>query len=156
MKRAVRWGAAIIVILFAAAQFVPAARENPQSDPSKGIWNQASLTPEVAALLRRSCADCHSNETQWPWYSRVAPVSWLLANHINEGRSHFNLSEWGPAGSAKQEDILEEMCEEVSSGAMPLRSYTWMHRHSKLSPAETRTLCEWTEAERRRLKGAAN
>jgi hypothetical protein len=157
MKRIGKWSLAIIVILFVVAQFVPAARENPPSDPSKEIWSHPGITPDVAALLQRSCADCHSNKTQWPWYSRVAPVSWLLVNHVNEGRSHLNFSDWAQTPDpGKLEHLLEEICEEISGGAMPLRSYTLIHRDAKLSPAEVRTLCEWTETERRRLKGAAN
>lgn len=110
-----------------------------------------NVTPEVAAILDRSCQDCHSNATRWPWYSNFAPPSWLLVDHVNEGRQHLNLSEWGRLDKRRASNKLEEICDEVKTGAMPMASYTWIHRSARLSPEDAKILCDWTASERARL-----
>jgi hypothetical protein len=155
MKRFLKWGLGVLAALLIGVQFVPVSRTNPSSDPSRGIWSTAHVTPEVAGLLRTACTDCHSNETRWPWYSRVAPVSWFVTDHVNHGRQHLNFSDWlqsaGHGENATPDDRLHEICEEVSKGGMPLKSYTFLHRNAELSAADIRRICEWTEGERRRL-----
>jgi hypothetical protein len=105
----------------------------------------------VASIFARSCNDCHSNKTVWPWYTNVAPVSWFVIDHVNQGRSLMNLSEWGRNDRRWQGKKLQQMCDEVTDGGMPLSSYTPLHPGSKLSPDDVKTLCDWTEAERARL-----
>ena len=109
------------------------------------------MPPHVASILDRSCQDCHSNSTRWPWYSNVAPFSWLLVDHVNEGRQHLNLSEWGRLDNRRARNKLEEICDEVKSGAMPMPSYTWIHRTAVLSAEEIKALCDWVDAGRARL-----
>jgi Haem-binding domain len=137
--------------LFVGLQFVRPARTNPAVDQSQTIHARLQVTPEVAAILDRSCQDCHSNTTRWPWYSNVAPVSWLLTDHVNEGRQHLNLSEWGRYDNRRAKKKLEAMCDEVKDGAMPIRSYTLIHRGTKLSAEDVKTLCDWAEAESARI-----
>jgi hypothetical protein len=155
MKKILKWAAGALALLFIGIQFVPVNRTNPSSDASRSVWTNSQMTPEVAGLLRTSCRDCHSNETRWPWYSRVAPVSWFVTDHVNEGREHLNFSEWLPAAgqgeNATPQERLHEICEEVSKGAMPLKSYTLVHTSARLSSDAVRRICEWTEGERRRL-----
>ena len=105
----------------------------------------------VARLLDRSCSDCHSQNTVWPWYSEVAPVSWVVIDDVQQGRRHLNLSDWAkyPPGGAR--DKLHQICKEVKDGGMPLREYLWAHRDRQLTPQEQATICEWTDAERQRL-----
>jgi len=108
------------------------------------------MTPQVAAILERSCRDCHSNQTVWPWYTNVAPISWWLSNHVNEGRQNLNLSEWGRLDHDRQDRKLRQICDEVQDGVMPLSSYLPMHPQAKLSAEDKKILCDWTEAERER------
>jgi hypothetical protein len=109
------------------------------------------MPPEIAAIFERSCRDCHSYNTQWPWYSHIAPASWFLISHVNEGRRHLNFSEWASYDSKKARKKLEDICNEVEEGVMPLKSYLLLHSEAKLSPDEVQKICEWVEAERQRL-----
>lgn len=108
------------------------------------------LTPQVAAILDRSCMDCHSNKTRWPWYSNVVPASWFLVGHIGHARRRMNLTDW-PDKVKVQDNNLMMMCNEVRHGDMPIGSYTWIHRSAKLSAEDVQAICDWTESERRRL-----
>jgi heme-binding protein len=146
-----KWLALTLACLFIGLQFIRPARTNPAVDQSQTIHAHLQVTPEVAAILDRSCQDCHSNTTRWPWYSNVAPVSWLLTDHVNEGRQHLNLSEWGRYDNRRAQKKLEEMCDEVKDGAMPISSYTQIHRGAKLSAEDVNVLCDWAEAERARI-----
>lgn len=140
--------------LFAAAQFVPAGRTNPPVSQDRSIESHVRMTPEVAGLLERSCADCHSNRTDWPWYSRVAPASWLVVEHVDDGRRHLNFSDWARYDDDEAGAMLEHICHEAKRGTMPLGSYTLLHGDAKLSPADIKTLCDWTNGERRRIASA--
>ena len=151
LRRIAKWFFVILVILFLAIQFVRPARTNPAVDESRTIFARTQMPPLVAAIFNRSCVDCHSNKTVWPWYTNVAPISWFITGHVNDGRQMMNLSEWGRMDQDRQSKKLRQMCEEVTDGAMPLSSYTPLHSGSKLSPADVKTLCDWTDAERARL-----
>ena len=151
VRKVLKWFAVVIAVVFLGMQFVRPARTNPSVDQTQTINAQLQLTPPVAAILDRSCHDCHSNSTRWPWYSNVVPASWFLVDHVNEGREHLNFSEWGKLDKRNADKKLEEMCEEVSDKLMPIDSYTWIHRSAKLSDADIKILCDWTEAERKRL-----
>lgn len=146
-----KWLAVAVFCGFIGLQFVRPARTNPPVDQAQTIHARLQVTPQVAAILDRSCQDCHSNTTRWPWYSNVAPMSWLVIDHVNEGRTNLNLSEWGRYDNRRAANKLEEMCEEVKIGAMPMPSYTIIHWSAKLSPEDIKTLCDWTIAERARI-----
>jgi hypothetical protein len=157
MKRlliALRWLLIIGVVCLVIAQFFGPAKTNPASDAAQSIESRLQVTPPVAAILDRSCNDCHSNKTRWPWYSNVAPVSWFVIDHVNEGRENMNLSEWGKYEPRDVDGLLRKMCREVRSGGMPLSSYTPLHPGSKLSAADVKTFCEWTDGVRARLATA--
>ena len=149
--RVLKWLAVAAVCALVGLQFVRPARTNPGIDQTQTIHARLQMNPQVAAILDRSCQDCHSNSTRWPWYSNVAPVSWFVIDHVNHGRSHLNLSEWGTLDNRQAGKKLEEICEEVEDGAMPMQSYTRIHWGAKLSPDDIKTLCEWTAAERARI-----
>ena len=153
-KRIAKWLVICLVVLFLAIQFVRPARTNPAVDESQTIFARTQMTPQVAAIFNRSCADCHSNKTVWPWYSHVAPVSWLLVDDVNSARGLFNLSEWARLDRDRQDRKLRQICDEVEDGGMPLWYYTPLHRGSKLSPADVKTLCDWASAERALLTKA--
>jgi hypothetical protein len=154
MKRVLRvlkWVAIVLVVILVGIQFVRPARTNPPVDPGQTIESHVQMTPEVASILDRSCRDCHSNKTTWPWYTNTAPVSWWVIDHVNHGRSHFNYSEWGKLKRDDQDKSLREICDEVQEGLMPLPSYLPMHPNARLSEQDKTTICDWTEAERQRL-----
>ena len=146
-----KWVAIVVVVVFVGIQFVRPARTNPQSDPSQAIEAHTHITPEVASIFDRSCRDCHSHKTVWPWYTNVAPVSWWLTNHVNEGRQNLNLSEWGKLPRDRQERKLRQICDEVEDGMMPMSSYLPMHPAARLSEQDKKTICDWTDAERKRI-----
>ena len=150
LKKVLLWVLIIGAVAFVIAQFFGPAKTNPASDAGQSIDSRLQVTPPVRAILDRSCIDCHSNKTRWPWYSNVAPVSWFVIGHVNEGRDNLNFSEWGRYTQSDVDGLLKRMCREVKGGAMPLSSYTPLHPGSKLSAEDVKTLCAWTAAERAR------
>lgn len=149
--RIIKWVAIVLVLGFVGIQFVRPARTNPVIDQSQTLEAHTRMTPEVGTIFERACNDCHSSRTTWPWYTNVAPVSWWVIDHVNHGREHLNYSEWGKMKPADQNKSLQEICEEVEDGNMPLPSYLPMHPNARLSEQDKRVLCDWTEAERQRL-----
>jgi hypothetical protein len=122
-------------------QFVPVSRSNP---PVRG---EIEGPPEAMAVLQRACYDCHSNRTAWPWYSRVAPVSWLVSHDVAEGREHLNFTEWDALRPSARRHVIEELWEEVEEGEMPLPAYRAMHPEARLSAADKETLRAWAAEE---------
>ncbi len=140
-----RAGALSLGAFLIAAQFWQPDRTNPPVDPAAGIDRHVTVPADVAAILNRSCRDCHTNETRWPSYAYVSPLSWGVASHVWQGRDHLNFSEWGDQDAESMQDLLEAICEEVRDGAMPLPSYTVIHRSARLAPADVTRLCSWTD-----------
>ena len=155
MKKALKWAALAVLVLFAAAQAYRPDLSGPPVEESKSMRATAQLTPEVGAIFDRSCSDCHSSKTDWPWYSQVAPVSWWLKDHVDEGRRELSFSEWGTYAQRKASVKLKEICDQVEAGEMPLKSYLLMHPAARLSDADRKLICEWTEQERRRTSAAS-
>jgi len=155
MRRILKYAVIGLGVLIIGIQFARPVRTNPAVDESQTIFARTQMTPQVASILNRSCTDCHSNKTVWPWYSNVAPVSWFVTGHVDNGRKTMNLSEWGKLDHDRQDRRLRQICDEVQDGAMPLNSYTPLHPGSKLSQADIKTLCDWTDTERQRLNQAA-
>ena len=151
MRKALKIILAALLLIFACVQFVRPARVNPPVVAGRSLEENAQLTPEVSEVLKRSCMDCHSNKTTWPWYSNVAPVSWMLVDHVNEGRDHLNFSEWTSYDRRETLGLLSEICKTVKAGVMPLNSYTLIHRDAALKPGDIGTLCLWSVGEQQRL-----
>ena len=154
MRKLFRWTVIVLVVLFLGIQLMRPARSNPAVDESQTIEARTQMTPQVKAIFERSCNDCHSNKTVWPWYTNVAPISWWIAGHINEARQLMNLSEWAKLDRDRQDRKLRQICDEVTDGGMPLPSYLPMHPKAKVSDQDKKTLCDWTAAERQRLSPA--
>jgi len=154
MKWLVRIGAVLAVVLALIQGYRP-ERTNPPVDSSRTLHAHVDVPPAVDAILDRACNDCHSNDTHWPWYSNVAPVSWMVVKDANEGREHLNFSEWASFQPDDARHALKEICEEVQKGAMPMKEYTWTHRDARLSQSDISTLCGWTRefSDRRRRAG---
>ena len=106
---------------------------------------------DVMTTLRRSCWDCHSNETEWPWYSYVAPVSFRVSQHVSMGREHVNFTEWDSYDAEELDEAFEEIAEEIEKGGMPLSDYLLVHRNAKLTTADRERLITWAEAARERI-----
>jgi hypothetical protein len=129
-------GLGVVLVLI---QFVRPEQTNPP------VTGDIAAPPEVAKVLRKSCYDCHSNETTWPWYSKVAPVSWLVTRDVNEGRKELNFSEWQSFADKRKDKKFEEIADEVGEGEMPMAIYLPMHPEAKLSDAEKTLLVEWAK-----------
>ena len=155
MKKALKWAVIVILVLFVVAQAYRPDLSGPPVDETKTMRASARLTPEVGAIFDRSCNDCHSSKTDWPWYSQVAPVSWWLKNHVDEGRRELSFSEWGTYPQRKATRKLGEICDQVQAGEMPLKSYLLLHPAAKLSDADRKAICDWTESERQRAAAAS-
>jgi hypothetical protein len=121
------------------------ARTNPPIDPQQELSAVMHVDPAVQPVLDRSCNDCHSNRTVWPWYSQVAPISWGVVSDVSDGRRHMNFSEWGAYPGFKQKDMLNEACKLVTRRDMPPFVYSLVHRDTVLSQAEREALCGWTK-----------
>ncbi len=147
-------GKTIFYILLAAAvtiQFFRPERNRDDAESDAGLINYLDVPQQLADKLENSCFDCHSNHTEYPWYSQVAPVSWILARHIREGKEEVNFSEFGDLDRRDMIGILSDICEVVEEGSMPLPGYVAMHRGAAFSEEELEELCEWAEMEALRL-----
>lgn len=136
--------AQLVVPLSKKLSYLGGGAANPHTDPTQAIQRVLNVPADVASLLDRACADCHSNETRWPWYSHVAPVSWLIVNDVHHGRVHLNLSEWSTARPSERRRLLENICKLTTDGTMPPSRYTWLHRAVRPTEDEIPRLCAWT------------
>lgn len=130
-----------LVVIFAAAQLIRPQRSNPPVDPSRTIQAQMGTASELVAVLDRACGDCHSNRTVWPWYSRIAPLSWLMAYGVAEGRKAVNFSEWTTYPPEQQRQLLAQACRDVSAGKMPGSLWTGLHPEARLSARDLEIIC---------------
>lgn len=155
--RLIRNAALILIGGACAIQLARPARTNPPTHPARTLMAVAHAPAEVQDVLERGCRDCHSHDTRWPWYSNVAPVSWFVINDVNQGRRHFNYSDWAQYDRDKVPQLLKDICDQTRKGEMPMTSYLWMHPDSRLSDRDVSLLCDWSDAERRsfRLKAEA-
>ena len=151
LRAKLQWVAIVIAAIFVGLQFTTPRHTNPSIDATQTLAATTTVPPEVAAVFGRSCNDCHSNETNWRWYTYVAPVSWFTVDHVNDGRKELNVSEWGHYGKRMKDTRLKAICAQARAGTMPIASYTFVHRDTKLSPDEVTKICEWTDSERQQL-----
>lgn len=121
------------------AQFFPIDKTNPESDPAKDYISVNQPPAEVATLMKNACYDCHSHQTKYPWYTSVAPLSWWIKGHINEGREHLNFSTWTDYSAKKANHKLEECFEVIEGKEMPMLTYWLVHPEANLS-ADQRTM----------------
>lgn len=133
------------VTIFFAAQFIPVTTRNLAVEAGQTIYAKETVPAPVRSIFENSCQDCHSNQTRWPWYSHLAPMSWLVAHDVAEGRRHLNLSEWAKYSDKDREDKLELICEQVTNGDMPDGKYAFFHRQRRLSEQQRDAVCEWVE-----------
>jgi len=154
MRKAIKWSGLAVLVIGLGIQLIQPERTNPAVDESKIIHAHVNVPPEVRAILERSCYDCHTHTTKWPWYSYVAPVSWLLSRDVKNGRASMNLSTWGDYSQRRQIAKLDQICQELMDDAMPIKPYRIMHPNAALSKAEVDMICTWVDTERDRLMGS--
>ena len=140
MAKRLMQAAVVLVVIFALAQFIRPQHANPPIDPSQTFEAHMGTAHGLAAIVDRACRDCHTNATVWPWYSQIAPVSWLMAAGVAKGREAVNFSEWGSYSPDRQRELLAAMCSDVTTGKMP-GAWAKLHPEAKLSSKDVETFC---------------
>jgi len=140
VTRRLKQAAVVFIVVLAAAQFVRPERANPATDARRTIQAHVGTASGLVAVLDRACSDCHSNATVWPWYTQVAPVSWLMAQAVTEGRKAVNFSEWAVYSPDQQRTLLAVSCDDATSGKMP-GPYTLVRPDTRLSAQDVETIC---------------
>jgi hypothetical protein len=136
-----------LLAVFLLAQIVQPKRTNPPVVPSRSLEAHVPVPPDVMPILKRACGDCHSSETRWPWYSHVAPISWVVADDVNLGRSHINFQDWEAQENPKEaSEHLALICKQVREKGMPPLSYRMMHKESWLSEKDVDAICAWSQS----------
>jgi hypothetical protein len=130
-------------ILFLIIQVFRIDKNNPPVDPAKDFVVMANAPDEIRSILKTSCYDCHSNQAFYPWYTSIAPFSWWMKHHINEGREELNFSEWGTYSSRRMDHKLKECIEQVEENEMPIASYLWIHHDAELDNNKKEKLIQW-------------
>jgi heme-binding protein len=147
MKRVpAKWIVLGVIAVLLLIQLIQPSRTNPPVVASRSLAAHMAVPPDVDAVLKRGCYDCHSSETVWPWYSHVAPVSWYVAHDVNVARSHVNFQDWEAQENPKE--ALEHLgltCKLMREGKMPPADYLTMHKNANVSQADIETVCAWTQ-----------
>ncbi|HEX2969988.1 MAG TPA: heme-binding domain-containing protein [Bacteroidales bacterium] len=149
--KAVRIILLALALAFVSIQFIPSGIPENKPESENSIIHSEIINDTVLTFLRASCYDCHSDQTNFPWYAKIAPSSWFLAGHIKEGREQLNFSEWETYSLRKKIGKLGDIGDEVSSGEMPLKSYLLIHRDAKLDNQRKDILMKWVEESTARL-----
>ncbi len=146
MRKYIKSTLIILVAAFVIIQFFPVNR--PEDHPPKdyNFFKANNVPPDIEILVRDACFDCHSQETVYPWYVHIAPVSWLLASDVREGRHHLDFSTWNEYDKRKKINVLSNISDEVKSGDMPFWMYPIMHPKARLSDADRKKIVDWADA----------
>jgi len=147
-----------VSLVFVGMQFFNPSLKNPPVVPGHDLMATNPPPAEVSALLHQACYDCHSQETRWPWYAHVAPVSWWITDHLKEGREKMNFSEWSHGDAYRTRKRLNRIADAVQDKSMPLPSYTWlgMHPDARLTEEQRGRILKWAEQEAQRLQAEDN
>ena len=134
----------VILVVIILIQFIR-PEKNFSKDATNDITTVMPVSEEVKQLIKTSCADCHSNKTVYPWYSEIAPVSWYLAQHVNEGKEHLNFSEWAAYNNNQKSHIINDLKEVLEDHEMPLKSYLIIHKDAEMTQNNYETLLNWVK-----------
>jgi hypothetical protein len=142
----------VLLLAFIVIQFI-----RPEKNKAEGISNNDiskiyTVPEDVQVILKTSCYDCHSNNTVYPWYAEIQPVTWWLDDHIKDGKKDLNFSEFAGYAARRQYRKLEEVTEMTEEGEMPLDSYLWIHKNAKLDDGQKRILANWVNTVRDTMK----
>jgi len=151
MSRPLRVLILVAATMFAAIQAFRPDQTSPPSDPAQSLTSVLPVPMPVQTVLTRSCYDCHSHQTRWPWYSEVAPISWMVANDVSEGRDHLNFSTWASYSAVRAADKLDAIAKELSERGMPPIAYTLIHRDARPSDAQVAAVVAWVGEQHKRL-----
>ena len=143
MKKKILWGLLALLVII---QFLRPTRNRAAELSTNDISRHYTVPDTIAAILKHSCNDCHSNNTIYPWYVNIQPVGWWLQNHVNEGKSELNFSEFAAYPPKRQAHKLEEMTKSVKDDDMPLNSYLWIHSNARLSATDKELLIKWADS----------
>ena len=153
MKKVLKIIVVILVVGFIAIQFINRPDKITISEISgDDITKKAAVPADVQTVLKRSCYDCHSNQTVWPWYSNIAPVSWLVADDVVKGKKKMNFSEWGKMSAPKQEKKFSDIIDQVTDTLMPLPKYLIIHKDAALSEADKQVILKWANGEKDKME----
>jgi hypothetical protein len=147
MKKGFKWAGIGLAVGLVVIQFFRPQKNMSPVDPSEDLLMVSAAPEPVAELIRNACYDCHSNQTNYPWYSQIAPVSWYLQMHIKKGKGDLNASTYGSLEKADKIEMLVDFCEVVEAGTMPLGSYALLHKPARLSEEDKASICDWSEEE---------
>ncbi len=147
MKGIIKKIGLVLVIALVVMQFIRPDKNESGYESVAFFEKETQPTTELQTILKDKCYDCHSNQTMYPWYSNIAPVSYWISHHVEEGKEHFNVSDWDSYSLKKKDHKLEELVEEVEEGEMPLDSYTWLH--GNLTEDEKNVLIDWVNEVRK-------
>ena len=142
----------LLLLAFIVIQFIRPAKNISEGISNNDISKIYAVPADVQAILKTSCYDCHSNNTVYPWYANIQPAAWWLADHVMEGKKELNFSEFASYRIGRQYRKLEEINKEVKENEMPLESYLWIHKDSKLSEQQKLTLANWVTTIRDTIK----
>ncbi len=142
MRKVAKLTSMLFVSVFIGVQLVPTPGTSKTS--TARTRRAEMINPQVGKILDRSCQDCHSNRTVWPWYSHIAPVSWVIFKHVNDGREMLDFSEWANQPPSANERM--QICDAVSDGRMPLPGYIVIHHNARLSKQDVELICDWAAA----------
>lgn len=152
VKKLVKIFAIVFLACVVVIQFFRIDKTNPPIIESEILEAAVAVPADISQIIARSCNDCHSHKTIYPWYSNIQPSGWFLRDHVDDGRRHLNFSVFNTYEAKKKAKKLEEICEQVESKEMPLPSYLWLHGDAALSQSDAKALCDWTKAEIERIK----
>lgn len=150
MKKIVRIVLVFLFAVFVVLQFIGVEKNDSEFRNVTDFEAETKPSKEISAILEKNCYDCHSNKTEYPWYAKISPVSLWLADHIEEGNEHFNLTGWNSYSDKKKDHKLDELIEEVEENKMPLDEYTWAHE--SMTVAEKEALITWAKQARKIYK----
>lgn len=140
--------AVVLLVILVVLQFIRPDKNLAEGDVIADFRAETQLPKNIENTLERACFDCHSNRTQYPWYAEIAPVSYWIAGHVNEGKEHLSFSDWATYTAKRKDHKLEELAEEVQEKHMPLESYLWIHDEAKLSEADITAIVNWANQAR--------
>lgn len=153
MKKILKIIAVLLIVGLVAIQFINRPDKTVASEISNDdITKKVAVPADVQVILKRSCYDCHSSQTVWPWYSNIAPVSWLVADDVVKGRQKMNFNNWGKLSSTKQSKKFSDIVDEVTDGNMPLPKYTMIHKDAVLSEPDKQALLKWANEQKDKLE----
>ncbi|WP_067033748.1 MULTISPECIES: heme-binding domain-containing protein [Flavobacteriaceae] len=143
MKKSIKIIALVFLVGFVGIQFFPTSRNQSDTIPKTDFMLVNDVPKQVENIIKTSCYDCHSNNTDYPWYNKVQPVAWFLEDHVTHGKEELNFNEWADYSNRRKNSKLKSIISQIENGEMPLWSYTLIHREAKLSEDKRKTVLDW-------------